>query len=122
MGTAFEGSQSFDSAGSKNVLVVGGGDGGAEERTHPEDPLHQKEKIQRKTNDSVISSSGITSLTNLCAHLIVPDLLLVEDDCRAEASRRVDSRTGDGDGRQVHHEYGEPYRQRRQNLAPVHHH
>ena len=49
-------------------------------------------------------------------YLITPCLAVVVDDGGAEAPRRVDAGAGDGDGRQVHHEHGEPDRQRRQHL------
>ncbi|BAT01305.1 Os07g0448600, partial [Oryza sativa Japonica Group] len=45
----------------------------------------------------------------------VTRLAVVVDDGGAEAPRRVDAGAGDGDGRQVHHEHGEPDRQRRQH-------
>nr|ACR37658.1 unknown [Zea mays] len=72
-------------AGSQHVLVVGGGDGGADQWAHPEDPL------------------------------VVPGLVLVVDDRGSQAPRRVDAGAGDGDGGQVHHEHGEPNRKRGQH-------
>lgn len=41
LGVAPEGPE-LGGAGPQHVLVVGGGDGGADQRAHPEDPLHKQ--------------------------------------------------------------------------------
>ena len=80
-----EGAEGFDGAGPEDVLVVERRDGGADERADPEDPM------------------------------VVPRLLVVEDDGRSDAPGRVDAGAGDRDRRQVDHEHGEADWQRRQD-------
>lgn len=48
--------------------------------------------------------------------MIMPSLVLVVDDRRPEAPRRIDPCSGDRNGREVHHKHREPDRQRHQNL------
>ena len=47
-------------AGPQHVLVVGGGDGGADQWPHPEDPLHEHK--QQSARGRQISGSGAASL------------------------------------------------------------
>nr|ACN26214.1 unknown [Zea mays] len=65
-------------AGPQHVLVVRRGDGGADEWTHPEDPV------------------------------VIPGLVVVVDDSSAQAPGRVDAGAGDGDRGQMDHEHRKP--------------
>lgn len=65
--------------------MVGGGDGGADEWSDPEDPL------------------------------VIPGLVVVVDDGSSQAPGRVDAGTGDRDSGQVDHEHREPDWQRSQD-------
>ena len=66
LGVAPEGAEGLDGAGPEDVLVVDRRDGRAHHWADPEDPL------------------------------IIPSLLVVEDDCGSQAPGRVDTGAGDG--------------------------
>ncbi len=122
-----EGAEGLDGAGPEDVLVVERRDGGADERADPEDPLqpetgktvshnshNKKKKIMiRPCPIEVVCSSRMY----LSSYMVVPRLLVVEDDGRSDASGRVDAGAGDRDRRQVDHEHGEADWQRRQDLV-----
>ena len=90
LGVAPEGAEGLDGAGPEDVLVVDRRDGRAHHWADPEDPL------------------------------IIPGLLVVEDDCGSQAPGRVDTGAGDGDGRQVDHEDGEADWEGSQHLEAKH--
>ena len=103
--------------------MVSSGGRGSEKRPYPEDPLQREKaqelvfKISRERKAKELRSLRFLERERLKkTHVIVPSFAVVVDDRRSEASRRIDTRAGDRNSREVDHDHRKPYRQRRQDL------